>query len=225
MYTEKVAATRQCSTAITSTTCTTSTGTPSTRATTTSTGTLEGAQRRRRGNGHRPVPSRVDTLNVPRVPDQVPCVRRGNRSGHEPGQMTLRQPRIQRRRQQELLTRVEATKRLVHRTANHGGGLTASTSNSRSSSRSPGTTHDLEQPASTPQTRLACHRPTLLGGFAVLVASAMTTAASRDRKIVVAASRRSGSRRSIGGDPAQRPGWLIMHWQASAGSRVDSILL
>jgi len=42
MYTEKVAATRQCSTAITSTTCTTSTGTPSMRATTTSTGTLEG---------------------------------------------------------------------------------------------------------------------------------------------------------------------------------------
>jgi len=35
--------------------------------------------------------------------------------------MTLRQPLIQRRRQQELLTRVEATKRLVHRTANHRG--------------------------------------------------------------------------------------------------------
>jgi len=35
--------------------------------------------------------------------------------------MTLRQPLIQRRRQQELLTRVEATKRLVHRTANHWG--------------------------------------------------------------------------------------------------------
>jgi hypothetical protein len=65
--------------------------------------------------------SRVDTLNVPRVPDQVPCVRRGNRSGHEPGQMTLRLPLIQRRRQQELLARVEATKRLVHRTANHRG--------------------------------------------------------------------------------------------------------
>jgi len=84
MYTEKGAATRQCSTAITSTTCTTSTGTPSTRATTTSTGTFEGAQRRRRGDGHRPVPSRGDTLSVPRVPDQVPCVRRGNQSGRRP---------------------------------------------------------------------------------------------------------------------------------------------
>jgi len=39
--------------------------------------------------------------------------------GHEPGQMIGRQPLIQRRRQQELLTRVEATKRLIHRPTHH----------------------------------------------------------------------------------------------------------
>jgi len=159
-------------------------------------------------------------------PSQVPCVRRGNQSGHEPGQMTLRQPLIQ---------PTAAT-----RTADPG----------RSDETSCPPDRQPPGPGSPPRHRTVAHHhdhqaqlmiscnqrlprepgwrvtnPRSLGEFAVLVASAMTTAASRDRKIVDAASRRSGSRRSIGGDPAQRPGWLIMHWQAPAGSRVDSLLL